>query len=225
MAEVLRFSLGRFGHECELHELAAPEAGTVCKARNNSFKLAKWIEIVEAATEPVLLMDADMLCLRSLDGAFDAVEHVGITWRDPKYASPSPLNGGLVFVRPTEWAKDFFRLWGKVDERVLRDQGFARKYRVKWSGQNQAALGAMIETGKAEKLTRLECQDVNLCEPWAHLDKARILHNKGRMVSMIWGGLPGNTDDERRAVYTWRAVADDYCRATGKDFVTTDWHK
>ena len=210
MADVLKFSLERFGHVCFLHELKAPEYGTVCKSRNNSMKLEKWNEIVRDAVRPVLLLDADMVCLRSLEGAFDAVEHVGITWRDERWPSASPLNGGCVYVNPTKWAKAFFELWVKVDARVLRDQGFARRYKQKWAGQNQAALGAMIETGKAEKLSRLECQDLNLCEPWAELDRARIVHVKGRMISMLWGGILPKTDREKAAVSAWREVYEEF---------------
>jgi len=203
MAGVLAYSLGVNGHTCRVIRTDGPE-GRVDKVSSNVSKLQVWNEVVQAATRPVLLLDADMVCLRSLAGEFDAVEHVGITWRDPRWKAVSPLNAGCVFVRPTEWAKAFFRKWVQVDARVERDGPFRQRYRKTWSGQNQAALGAMIEHGMAEQCTRLECQRVNLVEPWCGVEDAGILHVKHRLMWMCFDGFDPQNEWEAAALAAWR---------------------
>lgn len=178
MSAVLAYSCKRHGLDIQIHMMPIPPGmDTDPKVASNHDKLKLWNEVVQAATEPLLLLDADMFCQRNPVKLPDIVEHVGITWRPE--GQEIPLNAGFVFVQPTQEAKAFFRAWVEADDLLRANPGLHLKYRQKWAGMNQSSLGMLIESG-GQPLTRLECTNYNLVEPWDGIALAAFVHIKSK---------------------------------------------
>ena len=117
---------------------------------NNTAKLEKWIQFMNVVDDDeVILADCDMVALRPAYHAFDQPFDVAVTMqsRNGKY----PMNGGIVFARPTDAARDFFRLWLETNNYLLANQVEHQRWRAKYAGMNQAAFGQMYE------LDRIRC--------------------------------------------------------------------
>jgi len=111
----------------------------------NTMKLREWINYMETATEDTIFIDCDMLCMQPAFHAFDYDFDVAVTFR-PKGSIP-PMNGGVVFARPTENAREFFRKWLEVNNEMYSKPPFHHKWKIKYLGMNQAAFGYMYESG------------------------------------------------------------------------------
>jgi SAM-dependent methyltransferase len=197
MAKVLRYSASRVGLDVEIHMMDKPEGmATDPKVASNHGKLKLWNQAVQDATEPIILLDADMYCQRNPAELPKIVEHVGITWRPE--GQEVPVNGGFVFVQPTQEAKAFFQEWVEADDLLRSNPGLHMKYRQKWAGMNQSSLGHLIETSNPP-LTRLECLDYNLVEPWNGIDGAAFVHCKSKLQYHIFSNTRENTDQMREA--------------------------
>jgi hypothetical protein len=190
MSAVLAYSCKKHGLEIEIHMMPIPpDMDHDPKVASNHDKLKLWNDVVQAATDPILLLDADMFCQRNPLELAKTVEHVGITWR--MEGQEIPLNAGFVFVQPTPEAKAFFRAWVEADDLLRANPGLHLKYRQKWAGMNQSSLGMLIET-QSPPLTRLECVDYNLVEPWAGIETAAFVHIKSKAQYHIFS----NTREE-----------------------------
>lgn len=156
---------------------------------SNVHKLRAWDGIVERATEPVILADCDMLCLRSIEDAFD-----GGDW-DIAYTARTnprlPLNGGLLFVRPTRQARRFFERWVVIDKRMYEDADFHRPWLLKTCGMNQASFWYLrSEEPEIARLGVLPCAEWNAClEDWQHIGpQTRMVHIKGQLRDAVLSG-------------------------------------
>lgn len=172
----------------------------------NTYKLKRWEKIIRNASEPVILADCDMVCLRDISNAFCGDFDIAYTVRTNKRL---PLNGGLIFVKPTAASRRFFAMFRATNERMYWDPLFHEKWKHKTAGMNQAAFWYVVKkVDHGAKLMTLPCEKWNACdEDWPHVNGlTRMLHIKGRLR---WAVL-GNLSDEKmppelaRAAAIWR---------------------
>jgi hypothetical protein len=193
----------------------------------NTIKLEEWLRIIEETDENIILADADMVAIRPFSESeiFDQEFDVGYTertevrlrkdkntrqyWGDVKIRR-MPMNGGIMFVKSTEPARDFFRQYKEVNQR-LYDNGYEhQKWRVKYAGMNQAAFGCLFETGQYEAIVKsFPCRIWNAVDTdWPHILRCGtvFVHMKSRLRRLVLGQkLPfGNY---KAAMQSWYAEA------------------
>jgi hypothetical protein len=168
-----------------------------------------WREAVDALPdgEVLGLIDADTCVLGDLTEielrAFDVAYTVRPNWA--RY----PLNGGVVFVRGGERARQFFRDWVELDAELQR--GDVPELLDAYGAIDQAALSHLVNfsTQKA-RVIALPCAVWN-CEDstWAQFsDHTKILHIKGNLRRCCLGHRePGETYERVHAA--WAAVERD----------------
>lgn len=167
----------------EIHTIQPPKQQTRFYGFDaNHAKLRKWVECIQGDT---ILIDADMLCLKDISHGFDLINHIGITDRE----GPIPYNGGVVFVKDTEEAKDFMQKWLEIDARMMSDAKFHRPYHKKYAGMNQSSLGWLMENGYAQYATVLP-SSFNCVEPWSDWKDAMLLHVKGVLRRNVFRNYP-----------------------------------
>jgi hypothetical protein len=177
-----------------VHRVLVPER--IGAAAANSKKLRVWQKIVEEATGPVILMDGDLLVRGKLQEGFEAFpEDCPVAVCERYGVNVPPINGGVVFVRPGKAAKKFFKQWAEVDKLFLRRPKVRKPWRQVYAGQNQAALGFMLEA-EGWTVARVPCAVWNECEPWDFYESARVIHFKGRLRRALLGtGEAGNKQE------------------------------
>ena len=138
-----------------VHRIEAPDGTGVPKLAflSNHYKLEHiWLPEMRRAFDDgvnVIFADCDMLCLGDPSGLFDREFDIAYTQRDMKL----PLNGGIVFAKPTEDTLQFFEEWAHVDEAMYNDlmehdgMQIHQRWRSKYGGMNQASFGCMLEDG------------------------------------------------------------------------------
>jgi hypothetical protein len=187
LARVLAWSARRHCPDWEVDVRAfepapcrAPSASASCVA--NTQKLDEWARVVTAAADGdhLALLDADTMIVNPLDAVWDGAFDLAYTVRPP--ASPYPINAGVVFVRVGPGTRAFVTRWRDENRRMLRDRDHHAKWRKRYGGINQAALGCLLEQGGHNlALAPLPCQAWN-CEDasWEAFDVAttRIVHIK-----------------------------------------------
>ena len=188
MAAVLRNTAAAHGLTETVEELDPPQLTRGASFCANHAKLKVWCDRVQEATEPLILTDTDIIIQADPSPAFEQVRHVGVTYRDQGGYS-MPLNAGVVFVRPTDHTKAFFRAWVEADRMMWENGRLLQQWCKKYAGLNQSSLGMLVETGKWD-IDRLPCSTWNLVEPWEEIDKARIIHIKGAAMAHIFN--PGS---------------------------------
>ena len=109
----------------------------------NDFKLKCWVTEFEKATEPIVFCDCDMLMIDSIQDAF--VFDFDIAYTELTKVKKIPFNGGVMFARPTENAKIFFKVLLEVNNRMLQNRNFHKPWCKKYLGINQAELGYVLE--------------------------------------------------------------------------------
>jgi hypothetical protein len=152
----------------------------------NVYKFRFWLRsVVEAAEGELLcLIDADTMVLRPLDPIAAMDFDVAITSK--RGLTRLPLNGGVVFVRANERSRRFMRAWWDWNVKLIGDWRLHSIWRQKYAGMNQAALGALLESGGTQmaKVLEIPCAEWN-CESssWDRVDlrQARVVHVKGQM--------------------------------------------
>jgi hypothetical protein len=178
------------GAQIDVLKIPAPEITGEHKASfvSNTAKFQAWSQYLDTVQEPVILMDCDMIVLKDLSDAFSGDFDIGLTktGRD----SP-PYNGGVVFVQPTQKARDFIKLWDKVNEELYNNPQEHAKWWYWYKGMNQAALGKILETGLSEaKVKNFECREWNACDyDWGRLnpDVVRVIHIKSGLRKACLG--------------------------------------
>jgi hypothetical protein len=163
---------------------------------HNTRKLDAWTEAVAAATDGscLLLIDADTLLVRDIDGIWDEPFDLAYTTK-PK-GHRFPFNGGVIFLRVSDRTRGFFRKWQQANALFMRDQEQYNVWRGAHGGINQSALGMLLSPNQPPKLDpfknatdgltirRLPCLEWN-CEDehWDRFDPSvtRIVHVKGAL--------------------------------------------
>lgn len=179
----------------------------------------------EGSMTPLVFLDIDIIVNRDLGGVFAAAFDVGLTCRLrqgvilnarglPANTQESPINGGVLFARPTVAAAEFFREQMHVYDRLHAEgnipHAMAKDIR-KWGG-DQFALMAMVgrelfakrsETLKYGEATVrfFDCGTYNFTPDadtqmsHAMLADKYILHMKGPRKKLMpqlaqWMGIP-----------------------------------
>jgi hypothetical protein len=202
MADVLRYTAQQ---HCPDWTLKIEEVTNIFKhvelnRSANALKLKEWVERVCAEPDGtrVLVMDSDMVIQRSLDDVWEHDFDIAFTCRPRRMEEKArmAMNGGVVYARVSEPVREFFRAWQRVSAEMVVDRDFHRKYHYRWGGQNQTALGAMIQKRYPEltalNVTWLDCEVDNCADPeWEkHWRTAKILHIKGALRRAIFSETP-----------------------------------
>ena len=183
LARVLDYTARLFAPSWLIRVEAIPRGSLVSRASqtamDNSWKLEHWARAVEAAPDGsgVLLLDTDTFVTAPLDPLWATAFDLAYTVRD---AEPFPLNGGVVAVRANERSREFMWAWHRRDREMLRDLDLREPWRRRYGGQNQAALGSLLEGPERERLhvEKLPCWEWN-CEDlsWRRFGPGtRIVH-------------------------------------------------
>lgn len=141
---------------------------------SNTYKLAKWVEIAEAAKEDIVLCDCDVMFVNSIDDAFELDFDLAYTRR----TGLLPFNSGVVFLRPTDHAKACMRKWLAVNNEMFRNSPFHMRYRDKYAGMNQAAWGYLLESGELPGKVISVDPKYNACGSDNAGDDVRVIHIK-----------------------------------------------
>jgi len=205
LSRVLEYSIKKNcpGAEFKLIRIAAPTSWRTKKCfASNTVKLQRWVEEMEATDDDIIFLDCDMIVLRDLHDAFKMDFDVALTVNG---TGSIPYNGGAVFCHNTQAARDFIRLWNKCNIELYNDMRKHLKWRTKYAGMNQAALGYMLETNAAKphdmlsdtrkikasesivNIKRLPCSIWNVCKnDWRTMnDKMYILHVKSALRTAV----------------------------------------
>ncbi len=160
---------------------------------HNASKLMVWVEYASKCNDNMILADCDMVALRDpveiWDMDFD-ICYTRCTVRDER---GTPINGGIVFVKPTERAREFLKLWESVDQEMYFDEKFHKAYMHRYAGMNQASFGYLLEHPEryGAKLACVTTREYNAvsCD-WQYIDnRTAFLHIKGQLRRMITSGL------------------------------------
>lgn len=191
--------------EIPTHNLRAA-SGSVSHAANHH-KLTEWRRLVVEAPDgaQLLLVDADTFVVAPLDPLWDIPFDFAYTTR---IAARYPFNAGVIAVRVSPRTRRWMDAWLAQDRAFLTDNDDARPWRAKYGGQNQASLGALLESDVAAALgltiAALPCSIWNAEDTcWASVDAAtRIVHVKSalRMDAFQMARSPRTHD----LATTWR---------------------
>lgn len=196
----------------EAIEIAPPadiKAGYSTGMNSNVHKLRVWQRVMETATETVAFCDCDMIALGSIadvdrldfDLAYTVRKHPTI-----------PINGGVVFVRPTEAGRAAMRRWNEIDDLMFCDHKLHQAYRRKYAGMNQAAFGYLLERhADIAKMVPVPCALYNsCCETWPQIGPdTRMVHLKGPLRRGLLAGSGPSAFQSylRPVVLAWRKYA------------------
>ena len=183
--------------DLQLIEMRPPkETLTVRHWSNNSYKLEEWVRRAYPITENTIVCDCDMLVLGDLSTAFENDFDVAETWRTN---SDTPVNGGMIFLKPTPGAHNWFKAFLKADRLMRSNRALHGIFREKYTGQNQAAMGYVREKGGKFKLIQLPCRIYNACnDDWPDIGShTKAIHIKGELRKSIFGELPLSPEWEK----------------------------
>lgn len=187
MAKVLKVSIEKNcpGAEFELIKLPPPRYRTKRCFTSNTVKLAEWSRVMNETNDNVIFIDCDMMVLNDLHSAFNSDFDIGFTKRNK---SRIPYNGGVVFVKNTQAARDFIMLWKQINDKMYKDYSFHKPWRDRYAGMNQAAFGCLLETGnhgaKIHKYKTLEWNAVD-CDYSSINNKTVFIHYKSKLRKMV----------------------------------------
>lgn len=191
----------------------------------NTQKMDEWHRIVMAANDGdrLLLIDADTMIVRPIDDVWDREFDLAYT---SKRHTKFPFNSGVVFLRVSDRVREFVSAWQRENARMLEhccpsgraclDPGCHSRWRARYGGINQAALGWMLEQSQTYgvQLAELPCAEWN-CEDasWDEFDlnRTRILHLKGLLRRVVFGRQDPTNDRVRWLAHYWRQTEAD-CR-------------
>ena len=134
----------------------------------NTRKLEVW---ANKFNQDTIFVDCDMLCLRCPSTGFDYVENIGICER----SHTAPFNGGVMFLKYTEYSKSFLKSLVEINTRMLDNVTFHKKYNSKYAGLNQSAMGYLFENGYSYDTVP---ESYNLCPPFEEWKHAHLIHCK-----------------------------------------------
>jgi hypothetical protein len=178
---------------------------------DNTDKLDTWVKLAMETTIPLVLTDADMMFQAGeFEDAFAEEDFdIGITFRtgDRKFL---PLNGGVIFVRPTFAARLFMSRWQAVNLKMLKDAKFHQEWATKYAGMNQSALGYLLEKEQPVcKIKKFPCRVWNAVdEDWSPKvsGEAKLVHIKSKLRSAcLRGSITGISPAYRHLVRKWRS--------------------
>ena len=195
--------------EINIYEMKAPQTRSPIRygyVANNA-KLKVWINEALNSDLPVVLLDIDMIVVRDLYEIFELDFDIAVTERPTRAWN----NGGAIYIKPTERAKEFIRAWVAYDTELLNSGAenrppalHAAQTRTRHMGMNQPSLVDILQRGSDYetirdsamidvngcKILKVPCQVWNNCDhTWHQFDeKTRVIHTKSNLRSMILRG-------------------------------------
>lgn len=184
--------------------------------QSNYEKTLKWLELLEGTKKHnIILLDCDLLILRSLEHIFKEDFDIVFTKRDRE--DNEPINTGVVWVKKSKKVLEFFRGLSAVCKGMMEDKELHSKYREKWKGIMQAALGYMIENNLTEGLNikYVPCKYYNACdgEYDSFSSGTRVIHLKKKMRQTILRGGRTQSEKHQKIYNVWK----DYANRAGVD--------
>lgn len=192
-----RASAEAVGVPLEVHELPPPERmgkrGAIGFNTENSYKLDYWATLLSESTEPIIFTDCDMLMLGDPSDGFNGGDwDVALTQRKPE-GQPRWFNAGVVFARPNDAARRYMEAWRDANAHLLNRPKEHKRWKSKYAGMNQAALGMAMEKEMLPddcKVGHLPCALYNCGDnEWrkADIEQIRLLHVKGVLRDVVLG--------------------------------------
>jgi len=185
-------------------------------ATDNTRKLEAWNAFAREADDDLVLLDADMVVLRDLSAAFVAgVTNIEGQPFDVAYTTrPGPrlFQGGAIYLRPTQEARDFMQMWVDRNACILNDRTQLHDYIQVYGGVNQAALATVVKQAEHEAvLAQLPCRIYNSCkQTWETFSPdTAVVHVTGRLrrqacaCRMPPSNSPEWTVQERAIIASW----------------------
>ena len=112
----------------------------------NTVKLRELAQYVKYEYDDLIIIDCDMMCLAPGYNAFDEIFDIAYTMRTTINGPGTPtLNGGVIMVRNNHRAKSWFSELLNVNEWMYSIPALHDKWRYRYPGMNQSAMGYMIE--------------------------------------------------------------------------------
>ena len=172
----------------------------------NSVKLNYWRDRLRDETENVCLIDGDTVVLKDMNHVFDQDFDIAFTRRTAGVRLP--INGGVLFVRPSKKLNAFMDGWVEANNRMLVDIRFHREWYLIYNGMNQAAFGYMLAMNARNpkvKIIEVPCAKYNACDrpDWVGInDETHVLHVKSDLrVACIQNiHIPAYS----KAINTWK---------------------
>ena len=111
---------------------------------SNIVKLEIWNDLIQKSNtgDKIALLDCDTLVTKDFSDVFNNDFDVAFT---DKPEPEGTFNGGVIFVNVNDASKEFFNIFLKINYKMLEDKEFHEKYRKKYSGMNQSAMGYLYE--------------------------------------------------------------------------------
>lgn len=184
------------------------EDGRPWDCRMNTEKLRLWLKAAERyPAEDLILADCDMLAVGDAAHVFARRDFdIGYTERSESL----PLNGGILFVRPTRAARRWLRALERTNAEMRANPEFHAPWRQRYHGMNQAAMGYLVEHPLSGVRVRpFPCRRYNAVSlaDWDSLDGETVfVHVKSSLRKVVLG-LPVRAHDGaicERAAQLWR---------------------
>lgn len=172
----------------------------------NSAKLMYWAEKVSEETDNLCLIDGDTVVLKDMNHVFDLDFDIAYTQRSK--GERLPINGGVLFIKPSEKVVSFMREWSRINNLMLKDVNFHRIWYNIYNGMNQASFGYMLEHHKDLKIISLPCAKYNACDPqnWVNVDDdTHVIHIKSALREVCLLGM--DVPLYKKAVDIWKSYA------------------
>ena len=176
----------------------------------NTVKLREQVKTIESIDDDIVLADCDMLCLKTCEDIFNQDFDIGYTVKPLSKMTKSRINGGIIFVKNTQKAKDWMKELLYINNKMYLDPNFHNIWRNKYFGMNQSAMGYMIEaSGNKAKTLALPTRIWNAVDcDWRSINiETRFVHIKGKLRNCILNrcGYPWMEGIMR----TWYSYTDD----------------
>jgi hypothetical protein len=217
LLDVFQFSVKKFMPNAIFikHEIKAPPNKTnrPLNFNYNDVKLKIWRDHMRSTKNNVIFADCDMLMLRSAEHAFKKDFDVAYTART--IIKRIPMNGGIVFARPTKRAIAFFNEWYNVNHKMLHDITFHHEWRARWAGMNQAAFGYMHDRrANCAKLKKYITRTWNAVDcDWNFIDENTVFcHYKSKLRKLVLSGKEP-FGIYRKAMNIWYRMNDEMKRS------------
>lgn len=190
MRNVFDYSLRKYNPDIEIEEEKAsypPETKGQKPAHfENIYKLKYWNNAVQKAKEPIVLMDCDMMVIGNIKNILDNPGDVVFTTRN---YSTVKTNAGVVLVRPTDMAKEFFREWLRVSVEDFNLENYMwLDYIKEFKGATQSTLAYLRDKGKFEDIIgEMPCPIWNCAAlEWNRIKKdTKIIHVKSQLRNLV----------------------------------------
>lgn len=189
--------------------------------QSNTIKLEAWVKYLEQTDDDVVLADCDMLATGDASLAFTENPDFDVAFTGDLTRKTTPINGGIVFVRPTAAARAFFRVWLTANKLLYDNPTLHAKYRTRWSGMNQATLGYLMNNGYPDcNIQFLPLQRWNNTDSFWHAidDSTVFVHYKGALRTAVLARQKphGTMAQAMKLWYNTAGIKEDECTGTPK---------